>query len=136
MHAAGWQEGGLTASYEKFITDIEMCQMLAESFTPLAIDDAELALDAISDVGPGGHFFGTPHTLERYEQAFYQPIVFSRTNFEQWSEEGSRTADQRATDIWKATLASFEPPEVDSAVLAALDDFVERRSAEGGAPPD
>ena len=136
MHAAGWQEGGLTASYEKFITDIEMCQMLAESFTPLAMGDAELALDAISDVGPGGHFFGTPHTLERYEQAFYQPIVFSRTNFEQWSEEGSRTTDQRATDIWKATLAGFEPPEVDSAVLAALDEFVERRTAEGGAPPD
>jgi trimethylamine--corrinoid protein Co-methyltransferase len=136
MHAAGWQEGGLTASYEKFITDIEMCQILAESFTPLAMDDAELALDAITDVGPGGHFFGTPHTLERYEQAFYQPIVFSRTNFEQWTEEGSLATDQRATEIWKATLASFEPPEVDSAVLAALDEFVERRTAEGGAAPD
>lgn len=136
MHAAGWQEGGLTASYEKFIIDIEMCQMLAESFNPIAVNDAELALDALTEVGPAGHFFGVQHTLDRFEDAFYQPVVFSRTNFEQWTEEGAPRTDQRANLIWKKTLAEFEPPPLDDAVRLALDDFVGRRTAEGGAPPD
>jgi len=135
LHAAGWQEGGLTASYEKFITDIEMCQMLAESFSPIEISDTELALDAITEVGPGGHFFGSPHTIERYEQAFYDPIVFSRANFEQWTEEGSLNADERALGVWKGVLANFEPPPIDDAVASAMDDFVDRRTAEGGAAP-
>ena len=88
MHAAGWQEGGLTASYEKFILDIEMCQMLAEVCAPVAVDDAELALEAITDVGPGGHFFGTEHTLARFETAFYEPLVFP----EPTSNSGPRRA--------------------------------------------
>lgn len=136
MHAAGWQEGGLTASYEKFIVDIEMCQMIAEMCAPIVVDDDTLALDAISEVGPGGHFFGTPHTLERFETAFYQPHVFSRTNFEQWTEEGSTTADERATAVWQQILADFVPPPLDDAIGAELHDFVERRVAEGGAPTD
>ncbi len=104
MHAAGWQEGGLTASYEKFIVDIEMCQMLAEVCAPVRVDDDELALDAITEVGPGGHFFGVGHTLERFEHAFYAPVVFSRTNYEQWTDEGSRTR-RRARDGGVATGA-------------------------------
>jgi trimethylamine--corrinoid protein Co-methyltransferase len=136
MHAAGWQEGGLTASYEKFIVDIEMCQMLAEVCAPVRVDDAELALDAITEVGPGGHFFGVGHTLERFEHAFYSPVVFSRTNYEQWIDEGSRTADQRATAVWQRVLAEFEPPPIDDGVRAALDELVDRRTREGGAAPD
>lgn len=136
MHAAGWQEGGLTASYEKFIVDIEMCQMIAEMCAPVEVNEKTLAVDAITEVGPGGHFFGTPHTLERFETAFYQPQVFSRTNFEQWTEEGSTRADERATAIWQQILADFEAPPLDDAVRAQLDDFVDRRVAEGGAPPD
>jgi len=136
MHAAGWQEGGLTASYEKFIVDIEMCQMIAETLTPLLVDDAELALDAITDVGPGGHFFGTQHTLDRFETAFYAPLVFSRANFEQWTEEGSLSVDERATAVWEQALESYEQPSLDEARLAALAEFVERRVAEGGSPPD
>jgi len=135
LHAAGWQEGGLTASYEKFIIDVEMCQMLAESFSPIEVDDTELALDTITEVGPGGHFFGTPHTIERYEHAFYDPIVFGRTNFEQWTETGSLNADQRALPVWKDVLARFEPPPIDDSVASAIDDFVDRRTSEGGAPP-
>ena len=135
LHAAGWQEGGLTASYEKFIIDVEMCQMLAESFAPVEISPSELALDAITEVGPGGHFFGSPHTIERYEQAFYDPIVFSRANFEQWTEDGSLRADERALGVWKGVLANFEAPPVDEAVTEAMDDFVDRRIGEGGAPP-
>ena len=136
MHSAGWQEGGLSASFEKFITDIEMCQMLAEVCAPVKVDDAELALDAITEVGPGGHFFGVGHTLERFETAFYPPVVFSRANYEQWAEEGSPRVDQRATGVWKKVLADFEPPSIDAGVRASMDDFVERRTAEGGAAPD
>ncbi len=136
MHAAGWQEGGLTASYEKFIVDIEMCQMLAEVCAPVAVDDAELALGAITEVGPGGHFFGAAHTLERFEHAFYSPVVFGRTNFEQWTEEGSRRTDERAAEVWKQVLADFEPPPLDEGVRAELVEFVERRTREGGAAPD
>ena len=136
LHAAGWQEGGLTASMEKFITDVEMLQILAESMQPVVVDDDELALDAIRDVGPGGHFFGTQHTLDRFETAFYEPIVFSRANFEQWEEDGSKQTDERATEVWKRVLADYEPPPIDSAVSAQLDDFVERATAEGGSPPD
>jgi len=136
QHAAGWQEGGLVASYEKFITDIDMCQMIAESLSPILVDDDELALDAITDVGPGGHFFGTQHTLDRFATAFYQPVVFSRANFEQWTEEGSQRTDERATAIWEQVLAEFEPPPLDDGVRAAMTEFVERRTAEGGAAPD
>ncbi len=136
MHAAGWQEGGLVADYEKFIVDIEMCQMIAEICQPLVVDDASLALDAITDVGPGGHFFGTPHTLDRFETAFYQPLVFGRMPFEQWVEEGARRTDERATSIWRTVLDEFQPPPIDDDVIAAMQDFVERRIAEGGAAPD
>lgn len=136
LHAAGWQEGGLTASMEKFITDVEMLQILAESMQPVAVDDAELALDAIREVGPGGHFFGTQHTLDRFETAFYDPIVFTRANFEQWEEEGSKRTDERATDVWKRVLAEYESPSIDSATAARLDEFVDRTTAKGGSPPD
>ncbi len=136
LHTAGWQEGGLVANYEKFIIDIEMCQMIAESCQPLVVDEAELALDAITDVGPGGHFFGTDHTLTRFETAFYEPVVFARTNFEQWTEEGSKQTDERATAVWKKVLEEFEPPPVDAGVRAAMQDFVDRRTSEGGAAPD
>ncbi len=136
MHSAGWQEGGLSASYEKFVIDIEMCTMIAENCQPVLVDDAELALDVITDVGPGGHFFGTQHTLDRFETAFFRPAAFSRANFEQWTEEGSQRTDERATAIWTDILANFEPPPLDESVREAMDAFVERRISEGGAPPD
>ncbi|NNF53931.1 MAG: trimethylamine methyltransferase family protein [Acidimicrobiales bacterium] len=136
QHAAGWQEGGLSASFEKFIVDVEMCQIIAEWFQPIEVSEATLALDAITDVGPGGHFFGTQHTLDRYETAFYRPLVFERTNFEQWTEEGSRRTDQRAEVTWRTALESYEQPSLDDSILEELQDFVARRTAEGGALPD
>jgi trimethylamine--corrinoid protein Co-methyltransferase len=136
LHTAGWLESGLSASFEKFILDVEMAQMFAEMFLPLDSSDAELAEDAISEVQPGGHFFGIDHTLERYERAFYEPIVFSRANFGQWLESGSPTAAQRANGIWKQVLADFEPPPLADDIRLELDDFVERRTAEGGALPE
>ncbi len=136
MHSAGWQEGGLCTSFEKLILDVEMLQMIAEAFQPIDTSTDELAYDAIAAVPPGGHFFGTAHTLARYERAFYDPMVFTRQNFGQWTEGGATTASTRAHGVWKRTLAAYQPPPTDEAVLAELDDFVARRTAEGGALPD
>lgn len=135
VHAAGWVESGLSASYEKFILDVDMLQMIAESFRAIDTSPAELAVEAISGVEPGGHFFGTDHTLERFRDAFYEPMTFARSNFEQWTEGGSLTALQRAHPVWKKVLADFEPPAVDDEIVAELEDFVGRRTAQGGALP-
>jgi trimethylamine--corrinoid protein Co-methyltransferase len=129
-HAAGWLEGGLTASFEKLIIDAEMLQMMAEYLRPIEFSDDELALDAIAEVGPGGHHFGTAHTLQRYESAFYEPIVSSRVNFESWQEAGSEDAAMRANTIWKQMLRDYEQPPLDAAIDEALVDYVERRKQE------
>ena len=132
MHGAGWLEGGLTASFEKFIIDIEMLQMMAEVFQPIAVDKDALALEAVREVGPGGHFFGCAHTLARYSDAFYAPLLSDWRNFETWQEAGSVEATQRANRIYKDTLAGFEAPPIDAAVREELEAFVARRTSEGG----
>jgi trimethylamine--corrinoid protein Co-methyltransferase len=129
-HAAGWLEGGLTASFEKLIIDAEMLQMMVETLKPIAIDDDELALDAIAEVPPGGHHFGTAHTLARYETAFYPTILSSRQNFESWQEQGSEDALHRANAIWKQLLADYQKPAIDPATEEALNDYVGRRKAD------
>ncbi len=129
---AGWLEGGLTASFEKLILDAEILQMMSEVLQPLVVDEASLGLEAIAEVGPGGHFFGAAHTLERYETAFYRPILSDWRNFETWAEDGARTATERANRVWKQLLAEYEPPPLDPAVAEALDAFVERRKREIG----
>ena len=136
MHGAGWLEGGLRCSYEKTILDIDLLQMVAEFLTPLDLSEDALAIDAIRDVGPGGHFFGTKHTQDRYKTAFYSPIVSDWRNFESWTEAGSPTAVERANRVWKERLAGYEQPAMDPAIREELDAFVEKRKAEGGAPTD
>jgi trimethylamine--corrinoid protein Co-methyltransferase len=136
VHAAGWLEGGLTGSMEKFILDIEMLQIFAEIFDPLNSTEPELAFDAIANVEPGSHFFGCEHTMERYQTAFYEPLVSDWSNFGQWTESGSLTATQRANGVWKKILQEFEAPALDQARGEALQAFIDRRSAEGGAPID
>ncbi|MEO0492610.1 MAG: trimethylamine methyltransferase family protein [Actinomycetota bacterium] len=136
MHSAGWQEGGLVASFEKLILDVEILHTIVESWQPVDTSPGELAFDAIAAVEPGGHFFGEAHTLERFETAFHDPIVATRTSFEQWVEEGELDARTRANAVWKQRLADYEPPSIDDGVVAELDDFVARRTAEGGAAPD
>lgn len=136
LHTAGWLESGLSASYEKFILDVDMAQMFAELFLPLDSSPEEMGLEAIHTIQPGGHFFGIEHTLERYEKAFYEPLVFSRANFGQWEEGGSLTAAQRANAVWKQILADFEPPPLDPSIQEELDEYVSRRTVEGGAPPE
>lgn len=135
VHAAGWLESGLTASMEKFILDIEMLQVFAALFQPVELDETAFGFDAIAEVEPGGHFFGTAHTMARYQSAFYEPLVSERRNFGQWSEDGAKTATVRANGIWKKVLAEFEPPPQDPAVRQTIEDFVARRIQEGGAPP-
>jgi trimethylamine---corrinoid protein Co-methyltransferase len=127
---AGWLEGGLTASYEKLIVDAEILQMISEVLQPVAVDEASLGLDAIAEVGPGGHFFGTAHTLERYETAFYRPILSDWRNYETWADDGRRTATERANAIWKRLLAEFEPPPLPPDRAEAITDFVARRKRE------
>ena len=136
LHAAGWLESGLTASFEKFILDIEMLQIFAHLFQPIELDEAAFAFDAIAEVEPGGHFFGAAHTMSRYEHAFYQPLVSDWRNFGQWSDDGAKTATVRANAIWKKVLADFKPPPLEPGRHEALTDFVARRTSEGGAPPE
>lgn len=136
MHSAGWTEGGLTASFEKFILDVDMLQMVAEFLTPLDVSQDALALDAVREVGPGGHFFGTAHTLARYESAFYSPILSDWRNFETWTEAGRPTTYDHANRIFKEKLSSYERPPIDPAVEEELDAFVAKRKAEGGVATD
>jgi trimethylamine--corrinoid protein Co-methyltransferase len=132
---AGWLEGGLTASYEKLILDAEILQMISEVLQPIPVDEASLGLDAIAEVGPGGHFFGASHTLERYETAFYRPILSDWRNYETWAEDGAQTATQRANRIWKQLLAESVAPPLDPAAGEAIDAFVTRRKREIGSAP-
>ena len=132
--ATGWLEGGLCASFEKFVLDIEMLQLFAAFLTPEPVDAGSLALDAIREVGPGGHFFAAPHTLSRYETAFYAPLVSDWRNYDAWAEDGAKDATVRASEIARTALAEYEDPGLDPAAAEAIDAFVARRTEEGGAP--
>ncbi len=133
LHSAGWLEGGLTASVEKFIVDVEMLQMFAELLKPLPVDEASLGLEAIADVGPGGHFFGTQHTIDRFEDAFYTPLLSDWRNFETWRDDGSVDATVRANRLFKETVKAYEKPEMEPGRLEEIDAFIARRTEEGGA---
>jgi trimethylamine---corrinoid protein Co-methyltransferase len=132
MHGAGWMEGGLVASFEKMIVDAEILQMMAELLQPIEVNDDTLGLDAIAEVGPGGHFFGAAHTLARYETAFYAPILSDWRNFESWREAGAPDTAQRANTLWKRILADYTPPPLDPAIDDELQAFIAKRKEEGG----
>lgn len=136
MHGAGWMEGGLHASFEKLVLDADLLGMVSAFLDPLATDEAALALDAVREVGPGGHYFGAQHTQDRYRTAFHRPILSDWRNYEAWQEAGSPTADRKANRIWKALLEQYEEPAFEPDRLEAVDDFVARRKAEGGVPTD
>ena len=136
IHSAGWLESGLTVSYEKLITDMEMVQSMAELCQDTPAGEDEIGFEALCEVDPGGHFFATAQTMDRYQTAFYEPLVADFTNFGTWSERGSVDANTRATGIWQNILAQFTPPETSGDRLAALRDFIDRRTAAGGAPPE
>ena len=130
MHGAGWMEGGLVASFEKMVMDADMLQMIAEVLQPIQVDDETIGLDAIREVGPGGHFFGAAHTLARYKTAFYEPLVSDWRNFESWTEAGSPTAERHANAVWKKLLAEYTPPPTEPDIDESLRAFMERRRRE------
>ena len=130
LHSAGWQEGGLTVGYEKFILDADQLGMMATFARGVDMSENGQALDAILGNGPGQHYLGTAHTLANFETAFYRSTTADNSSFEQWSDEGSLDAAQRANSIWKQQLAAYEAPPLDDAIDAELVDFMARRKAE------
>jgi trimethylamine--corrinoid protein Co-methyltransferase len=130
MHAVGWLEGGLCASYEKFVIDLETVAMFYHFLNGFAISAETLALDMIAQVGPGGHHFDTPHTQARYATEFYQSSLADRAGYETWQAQGGLDAAQRANTLWKEMLAAYQPPPLDPGVREAITDYVARRTRE------
>ncbi len=131
-HTVGWLEGGLSASLEKIVVDAEMLRAWAETLKRVDFTDDDLAVDAILAVPPGGHFFGSAHTLARYENAFWRPMLSDWSNYENWRDAGGKDATQRATALWKRLRDEFVPPPLDPAIREALDAYVTRRKEELG----
>jgi trimethylamine--corrinoid protein Co-methyltransferase len=130
LHSCGWLEGGLTASFEKWIIDAENLAMFYHFFNGFDINDDTLALDMIAEVGPGGHHFGTSHTQARFATEFYQSSLADRLGYETWSAAGEWDATKHAYHVWKEMLAVYEPPAIDSNLLQALTEYVQKREKE------
>ncbi|MEM7507952.1 MAG: trimethylamine methyltransferase family protein [Pseudomonadota bacterium] len=139
-HAAGWLEGGLCASYEKFVMDCELLQQIDAYNQPIGVTEDDLAVAAIAEVDAfppaNRHFFGAQHTQDRYTTAFYSPFLSDWTNYKGWEEAGSVRTPERANKVWKKILEEFQPPPMDQAIADELDAFADRRIAEGGQPTD
>ena len=135
-HAAGWLEGGLTASYEKLVLDVEILQNMMEFLRPLPFEEDDLGFEAIKSVPAGGHFFGAEHTMSRYTTAFYQPMLSNWQNHGAWQEAGGKDALERATELWQQALHDYEEPVMDAAVREELDAYVARRREEIAANPE
>ncbi len=129
-HAAGWLEGGLVASFEKLVIDCEMLQHMSKMLEPIKINLEEIGLEAMREVGPGGHFFGCAHTMERYKDAFYEPFVSDWQNSENWVLAGAKDATTRATELWPKILQEFEPPPSDPAIIEELEAYMAKRKEE------
>ena len=129
-HAAGWLEGGLTASFEKSIIDADMIGAMRAWLQPLDLSEAALGFDAIAATPPGAHFFGAAHTIERFETAFHHSKIVDLRPFQTWADDGAKTATERVNRIWKLLLKHYEPPSLDAAVSEAIDAFVDRRKSE------
>ena len=132
MHAAGWLESGLVSCYEKFVVDVELLRMLQYMFQPLEINEETLAYSAHQEVGQGGHFLGAVHTLERFRECFYRPLLSSTENYERWNRNGGRDAAARASEIVQKTLDEYEEPELEQDLKDELEAFVDRRRTELG----
>ncbi len=132
MHSAGWLESALVSCYEKFVVDVEMLRMLQHVFQPLEINEETLAYSAHQEVGQGGHFLGAVHTLERFRECFYRPLVSSTENYERWNRNGGNDTAARASDILRKTLEEYEQPAIDPDLDAQLVAYVDRRRTELG----
>ncbi len=128
-HAAGWLEGGLTMSYEKFILDLDNCGALLRMMQGMEVSDATLTQESYAEVGPGENFLATSHTMAHFANANYESLLPDAGPYETWSEAGSQSAAQRANLRWKNMLARYEPPEISPSVKADLEEFVTARKA-------
>jgi len=132
MHTAGWLDGGLVASYEKFVIDMQILDLLQKEFTPIEFTEESLAFGAHEEVGHGGHFLGAAHTMERFRTCFYRPFLSSSDNYDRWMRGGAKDTAARAADVWRKRLDEYEQPPMDEAVRAELEEYVVRRRAELG----
>ncbi len=130
LHTAGWLEGGLAMGYEKFIMDADQANMISKLLAGVDLSENGQALDALREVGPGSHFLGAAHTQANFEKAFYRSTIADNNSFEQWEQDGSKDAAQRANAIWKRMLRDYEAPPLDSAIDDALLEFIARRKSE------
>jgi trimethylamine--corrinoid protein Co-methyltransferase len=136
MHATGWVESGICASFEKFVLDCEIVQSMAHLIDPVVVDDDTLAFDEIAEVGPGGHFFGSQRTIDTVESAFYRPLISITQNYGAWVDGGAKDAAQRATGVWQEALRTYEQPTLEASRLEAMEAFIAKRREAGGAPLD
>jgi trimethylamine--corrinoid protein Co-methyltransferase len=132
LHTGGWLEGGLTAGFEKLVVDLDIVRTLRAELTPLEVDEASLAFEAHEEVRQGGHFLGAAHTLERFRDCFYRPLLATTDNFERWTRNGAQDAATRATAIYQGMLAEYIEPALDPDVRAEIDAYVDRRRRELG----
>jgi trimethylamine---corrinoid protein Co-methyltransferase len=132
MHAAGWLESALVSCYEKYVMDVEVLRMLHEVFQPLEVNEESLAYSAHQEVGQGGHFLGAVHTLERFRECFYRPLLSSTENYERWNRNGGKDAAARASEIVQKTLDEYEEPELEQDLKDELKAYVDRRRTELG----
>jgi trimethylamine--corrinoid protein Co-methyltransferase len=127
LHAAGWLEGGLVSSYEKFVMDADQLGMMQVMASGVDMSENGQAMDAIREVGPGKHFLGCAHTQANFETAFYRSSIADNNSYEQWLAEGEQDAARRANALWKKMLADYEAPAIDPGTDEALQDYVRRR---------
>ncbi len=129
LHSAGWLEGGLCSSYEKFVMDMDQCSMMEVLAKGVSTDENGQAMDAVREVGPGGHYLGCDHTQRNFEQAFYRSKLADNNSVEQWEADGSLDMAKRANALWKQMLNDYEAPVLDPSIDEALIDFMERRKS-------
>jgi trimethylamine---corrinoid protein Co-methyltransferase len=129
-HAAGWNEAGMHCSVAKFIVDAEQCAMGYRMAEGIRWDDFDEALCAVPEIGPGGHYLGHPHTLEKFQDAFFMPKMFDNNSIEQWMAEGSKSITERALEHAHKLLGEYEEPRLEPAVNEALLDYIARRERE------
>ena len=137
IHSAGWLEGGLSVSFEKLVTDAEVLNMVAELCAGAKAGPDEIGFDnALAHIMPSGHFFDAPQTMERYRTEFYEPVVHDYANFGTWTERGSMDANARATKVWQEIVSQPAQIAIDAARAEAMQAFIDKRTDQGGAPPE
>ena len=129
LHACGWLEGGLVSSYEKFVMDADQLGTLHHLAQGIHMDTNGQAMDALREVGPGGHFLGCEHTQSNFKTAFWRSDLFDYKPFETWAEEGARDTQTLAAERVKKMLGDYVQPSLDEGKQEELDEFVVTRKA-------